>query len=246
LPEDSPPLPGLIAQLPADGTSARYRWEIDEERGLGNGKRYQYWTRGSLTIRSVGRENLAGEPCRWIELGTEARLEGAGTDWPPDPPPCLALKLLIPDRALRRGQDPLAVVKRAWYLEYGRVEDLQKDPIRRQCRIDRYRYYFSDVLSGTRRQPTTQIKSSLGAFECEPIEGQHQYSCRLESGYPICWERRLTFWLCERAPFGSVGLETETLAVIAGPGTLRCAVQGRHRLTLNEVRTGADNEIARW
>jgi hypothetical protein len=56
---------GLIYQFPEDGTWERFTIEESSE-GQGS----------TLVLASVGRENVQGEPCRWIELRSEVRIPG--------------------------------------------------------------------------------------------------------------------------------------------------------------------------
>ena len=63
---------GLIRKLPEDGVWARFEVEGRISHGTEASQRFD--STGSLTISSVGREVVKGEPCRWIE----AKSQGPG------------------------------------------------------------------------------------------------------------------------------------------------------------------------
>jgi hypothetical protein len=79
---------GLIYQLPSDGSWVRYK--LSEEGtavitfppgdpappGPGGSTPSRAKIRGSLELRSVGKVDMDGEACRWIELKLEAEIVG--------------------------------------------------------------------------------------------------------------------------------------------------------------------------
>ena len=93
---------GLFYQLPKDGSWAEYT--ID---GVGtNPDDTEVTLRGTVKMSSVGKVQVEGKPCRWIELRTEGkRNDDKFTD---------TVKLLIPEKHLAKGQDPLGHVIKAW------------------------------------------------------------------------------------------------------------------------------------
>jgi hypothetical protein len=101
---------GLIYQLPEDGTWVRYEYEnrrVDEKGAV------QSKQTGSVALSSVGRETVNGETCRWIEMKTHIIRDGK-------PDYIELFKLLIPEKRLKAGEDPLSDVVRGWY-KYGGV-----------------------------------------------------------------------------------------------------------------------------
>ena len=91
---------GLIFQLPADGTWARYAVQIEGEFKAGKLPAQRLATTSTLTVSSVGEVTRHEQKCRWIELKMESKGKGMH--------PEVVLKMLIPEEYLKRDQDPLA------------------------------------------------------------------------------------------------------------------------------------------
>lgn len=77
---------GLIYQLPADGTSARYDTEVTF---INNGQ--EQMRKGSLTVSSVGQTTVDNEKCRWIEFKTATKTDQGER--------IMIAKCLIPERS---------------------------------------------------------------------------------------------------------------------------------------------------
>jgi len=90
---------GLIRTLPKDGAWASFYCSEEFDDGF---KRDLY-----VTVQSVEREDVKGEPCRWIEVKNQRPAE-----WPKGD--AGVWKLLIPEKHLTPDGDPLGHVVRSW------------------------------------------------------------------------------------------------------------------------------------
>src|SRR5262249_52506424 len=87
------PADGLIYRLPEDGSFARFDMEATKG-AAGKAEKVQ----GALLLSSVGRKDVAGKPCRWIEFKIIGQLGKEDTS---------IIKVLIPEDKLREGEDAL-------------------------------------------------------------------------------------------------------------------------------------------
>ena len=93
---------GLLYQLPKDGHWVRF--EIDDTITGPDGTEFPVV--GTLTMSSVGTTKVDGQKCRWIEIAVEAKQSGK--------PFSHVDKLLIPEKHLGKGKEPLKHVAKAW------------------------------------------------------------------------------------------------------------------------------------
>ncbi len=91
---------GLIDQLPPDGTWSRFEFDVSGSEPGGK----DVAMKGTVTLSSVGVVRVEGEVCRWLEIRMEMKHQGQ--------PFTHIWKLLIPEKSLRKGADPLARVHR--------------------------------------------------------------------------------------------------------------------------------------
>jgi hypothetical protein len=94
---------GLLHKLPANGAWARFDLEWWGPSAAGE---FMVLRRGTLTISSVGRAVVDDEQCRWLEIRNAVDHDGkevAGVQ-----------KLLIPEKYLLAGLNPLGHVVKAW------------------------------------------------------------------------------------------------------------------------------------
>ena len=94
---------GLIEKLPPDGAWAKYSLEWKRATPEGEIKQLRV---GELFVSSVGVEEVAGDRCRWIEIRHFVEADGAKR--------ASVLKMLIPEKNLIAGLNPLGNVVRAW------------------------------------------------------------------------------------------------------------------------------------
>ena len=91
----------ILLELPKDGTWAKF-----ENRGNANNKGNQQW-QGPLIVRCVGIEYEQMEALRWIEFDRTAEYKGNFER--------LVIKVLIPEKEIGKGKDPLAHVRKCWF-----------------------------------------------------------------------------------------------------------------------------------
>ena len=91
---------GLLYQLPDDGQWVRFEMVQTSWKRAGK-------CIGTLTVSSVGTEEIDGRKCRWVEIDYDTK------GWVA--PIKNVYKLLIPEEHLGKGKDPLKHVVKAWY-----------------------------------------------------------------------------------------------------------------------------------
>lgn len=200
---------GLIFQLPADGTWARYAVKTEGEEHIRNLKR-SIATEGTLTIGSVGKLMRNQQACRWIELKSES---GSA-----DVYPRLVLKMLIPEKHLRRGQDPLAHSVQTFFDPKPidekiapSVESFIDDGFNRiQYEIDRFRCDFPKPLYDVKTQPRATVETAAGRFEdCEIIAGTSGYDGPLLDHGRSVYKGTYRIAIHPKSPFGVVSMTME-------------------------------------
>src|SRR5262245_10997580 len=106
---------GLIQHLPADGPYVVFRAKSEFDL-MGNLQSFER----ELKVASVGKQEVDGEPGRWIELSTEF----AGRK--------VLAKLLIAEKFLKADQDPFSHIAKAWGRgREGELVELQDAQLRR-------------------------------------------------------------------------------------------------------------------
>src|SRR5262249_12441601 len=94
---------GLLYQLPEDGSwirfAAQYTYKFDGMEKVGQGT-------GTMTMASIGKAREGGEECRWIEFNVKLKDDGGEHT--------LIRKLLIPEKYLKKGENPTEHVVRGW------------------------------------------------------------------------------------------------------------------------------------
>jgi hypothetical protein len=94
---------GLLHKLPADGAWAKYD---SEWLGPSPAGELMVLRKGTMTVSSVGTESVDEEQCRWIEIRNLTIHD--------DQEVASVQKLLIPEKYLLAGLNPLGHVVRAW------------------------------------------------------------------------------------------------------------------------------------
>ena len=186
---------GLLYQLPEDGSWVRF----DHVASTVSDKK-RTWNR-FLTISSVGRLTVDGEKCRWIEFKLEDKQkEGKNSD------AALILKVLIPEKHLRKGARPADHVVKAW----GTLYD-DKNPVELTLVFKEEKYF--DPLFLWLAEPLKNVKKlekevievkKLGKVECDGLTGHLSIKRdRIEQKYT--YRTRLH----NKAPFGVVSCRIE-------------------------------------
>lgn len=224
---------GLVFQLPADGTWARYIVQTDGEFAYGDGPKQKLAITGTLMISSVGEVTRNEQKCRWIELKSESRTEGVY--------PKLVLKMLIPEDRLQRCQDPLAHARLTFFspkpVDKEKVESfIDKGFNRIQYELDRFRDVFPKPLDNPKSLACETVETPAGKFEDgEVLTGRSDYDGPLLGDGRSVFQATYRIVVHPKAPFGVVSMQIETDGrEISGEG----AVSIKVKRTLTLVETG--------
>jgi hypothetical protein len=220
---------GLTYRLPPDGTWVKYRinvtryeeWSLrpDEKEGwvlkkepeptaaeLAKESRDNF-----LLVRSVGRQDIGGEPCRWVELVWNAKEEGK------EKPEALVilLKVLIPEKAFGPGRDPFEHVKKMYVsLRYeGGQHFLSevKDADGKKYQVERFRDNFPMPPNGAPRKEDVEYKTPLGRFKGHELGFEYAFEGKLQAGKGG-WnysKGQYTVVVSDQAPFGIVAIRAK-------------------------------------
>jgi len=219
---------GLIQKLPQDGSWITYHMTQTSVR---NGVAGTEGT-GTLTIRSVGAVLEEGKACRWLEF--EYRFvdgEGNGNS-------VEYVKVLIPVENLKRGQEPLDHVVRAW----------QKFDAKPAMRVEEKMPVFADdlILAGPLKDRNKAIQPRFVDYQNGRLELKNVVTGKTDwSGKPSPTAKKLQtttrhqLWPHEDVPFGVAFAKQE----------LRMYRDGKHfrsvfrELTLSDFGTGAKSAL---
>jgi hypothetical protein len=207
---------GLVYQLPADGSFVVYQFELASDKKEKFG--------GLLKLSSVGQTTVKGESCRWLEL----RLVETGKDRKR----FLLVKVLVPEKRLKKGETPIDHVLKAWRGD----ENGKSDPIRdvKTSLPGSMAAFLTGPLIQEKKLPATVLKTILGKLECEGITGLIREKQGEESVETIVENR-----LHKKSPFGVVTSRMQMTAK-KGNETLGSVVI---TLNLKEIGAGAKSEI---
>jgi hypothetical protein len=201
---------GLIFQLPSDGSWARFAVKTDGTQQI-EGLTHTIATTWTLTVSSVGRVTQNQQASRWIELKTDATGEGVY--------PKLVLKMLIPEKRLQRGHDPLAYSLKTFFdpkpmdeKKAPLVESFIDDGFNRiQYEIDRFRMDFPRPLYNSKTLEKETIETPAGRFEdCEVLTGTSSYDGPLVQDGRSVFRGNYRIVVHPKAPFGVVSMQVES------------------------------------
>ena len=184
---------GLLYQLPKDGSWVRFniQYTFKSEGVEQSGQQI-------LTMASVGKTIEGVEPCRWIEFKIQANENGTERLW--------IRKLLIPERYLKKGENPTLHVVRGWTMqEDGKVE--RAVPVH-----GRWPAFLAGPLQDETKLAKQLVESKLGQLMCEGAAGWIQFA-EGNLNTIVTFESRLH----EKAPFGVVA--TRMLFEVRGDGS---------------------------
>src|SRR5262245_5145690 len=147
---------GLLYQLPADGSWVRfdiqYTFKVGGKAGRGT---------GTMTMASVGKAREGSQPCRWIEF--KLRLKDSGMEH------TLIRKLLIPEKYLKKGENPTGHVVRGW-------AKFNNEAVQRAVPVHgRWPAYLAGPFQDEKKLDRELLESKLGALKCEGVTGWIQY-----------------------------------------------------------------------
>jgi hypothetical protein len=260
---------GLIYRLPPDGAWVRY--QLSEEAdfvislppgvkappGLENSPRLPVKVSGLLMLCSVGRVDLQGEACRWIELRFDAELVGKM----PDPATGelrekkdkrrIILKMLIPEKHLAAGSDPLAHVRKLYFKDGDAKPELIEDEKDKQYQLDRFRPVFPAPAAKrvtVPKQPIDTPNPELGRMECEKHTFDSSYEGPLTRGRRgwWSWQGKHEVWLNDKVPFGVVSLKwTGKSDEWSGDKqqSTKATAESTKRIIVSAVGSGAESEV---
>jgi hypothetical protein len=207
---------GLLYQLPEDRSwvrfNAQYTFKFDGMEQAGQGT-------GTMTMASVGKALEGSEACRWIEF--KVHLKDSGMEH------TLIRKLLIPEKYLKRGENPTANVVRGW-AKYDNENVERAVPVH-----GRWPAYLAGPLQDEKKLDKQLVESKLGPLQCEGVTGWIQYQ-EGDLHTKVTFETRLH----EKAPFGVVSARMQFEVKRDGK------VQHTIDATLNLTDFGRDAETA--
>ena len=171
---------GLINSLPADGSWVVFKAksELDLQGNLQSFDR-------ELKIASVGKQEVDGEPARWIELSTEF----FGRK--------VLAKLLIAEKYLKADQNPFDHIAKAWGRgPEGEVVELS------DARLRQIIIFALGVpnFEKPEKKEKEKIKTQLGEYECEHLKGESEMDGPMDQKIKFGGE----LWINDKVPFGLV------------------------------------------
>ena len=210
---------GLVHRLPADGVSAKFDLEL---KISANGE--EKIIRGNLVMASVGKLDVDGKPCRWLEFRLE--MSGDGKD------KRIIAKALIPEKALKSGENPGAAMIRAWVKD--REEPLELKDLQNQ-RAGPLAIFLSGPVENAKKLPKMAFDNkALGKVEAAGVAGNITIDLEKEK-LEVKMENRLS----DKAPFGL--LQSKMDFQVFRNGEARD--QGLLTFTLVEVGKEAKTEL---
>ena len=154
---------------------------------------------GTLTLSSVGAAEVDGEACRWIEIDMAAKRDGQ--------PFTVIHKLLIPEKHIGKGKEPLEHVLKAWFKHSmiadgtpRQIEDLKGTGARQLAAL---RPFLHGPIKTSEKLDKVAVESKLGKLECEGITAQE----KTDAGGNGSYDSTYTIRLHATAPFGVVTYE---------------------------------------
>ena len=224
---------GLVFELPPDGTWCEYSGETNSEVSIelpeniastlsGEAKKQLdkmsglHRHQGTIRLSSVGSEIRAQRPCRWVEISRTATMLEPEIEKPPsgEASKHQVLKLLIPERYLVRGEDPLAnAILTLWNPKDVDVKNVELDKgfDRIQYEIDRFRQVFPPTLNSKETLPSATIKTPVGEFrDCEVISGTSHFDRPLLGDSRWEFESEWELALHADAPYGLVRIQCKS------------------------------------
>ena len=195
---------GLIQSLPADGSYVVFKAKSEFDLS-GNLQSFER----ELKVASVGKQDVDGEPGRWIELETEF----AGRK--------VLAKLLIAEKYLKADHNPFEHIAKAWGRDReGMVVELP------DARIRQIMIFALGVphFNKPEKKEKQKVKTDLGEYECERQTGTAEVDGPMDTKVKFDGE----LWVNDKVAFGLVkakikgdlgglgSIETELEAIKSG------------------------------
>ncbi|MBI3866319.1 MAG: hypothetical protein HY290_30940 [Planctomycetia bacterium] len=219
---------GLIHQLPADGSWVQF--DMTGEGVRPNGQ-VSVKIKGTVTVKSVGREPVDGADCRWIEL--EMVMEGERGGGQPEGRTSF-IKLLIPEKHLAAGQNPLDHVKKAWKKEGKDGNSVALDLTGNGApEVKRMDELLNAGIASSEKKGDVEISVPAGKFRCTHLKGQES-----QAGGAVDVE--IQTWLANDVPFGVAAYRHSKMRKSNGQSQGGRSME----LKLSKSGTGAKSAIA--
>jgi hypothetical protein len=217
---------GMIHDLPADGSWVRF--DVIGE-GQKPGGEVAVSLKGTLTLKSVGREQAEGIDCRWIEFEMALAFQrgdrnGEQTE---------LFKLLIPEKYLATGQNPRAHVVKGWKRDAaGAIQEL--DLKNRNARdVESLDELLNGGQAKSEKSDGVEINTPGGTFQCTRLNGK-------ESSPSGDIDLEIQTWLTDTVPFGVAAYRHSKMRRRAGE-----SLGGRWiELKYSKSGTGARSAVA--
>ena len=186
---------GLVYQLPPDGSWVRFRATMSHDAPGGQGEPAKM--NATFTMRSVGSETVEGEKCRWIEMELAPANPPDAQQGAPGGPPHVVCKLLLQEKNLQEGKDPLARIVKGWLKQGDQEPQELTDP--HSERAGPVPAFLSAPLDNVKKLDKKTLDTKLGKLECPGLAGQRDYA-QGDANTTVKFETRLH----DKAPFGVV------------------------------------------
>lgn len=183
---------GLLYRLPKDGTWASYAFDGTMWVSPPSDKTAK--VNGSVRLASVGQITTNGEPCRWIEVTFEMNMEMGDRKEKERH----TAKVLIPEKHLTKGKDPLDHVIRAWVQGGNSRAKKLKDP-NGFSKEGLFPLVFAPALKNVKQLEGKMVSSKFGELACSGITGTAKFAYPRGEG-EVTFENRLH----PKSPFGVV------------------------------------------
>ena len=163
----------------------------------------------------------------------------------------IILKMLIPEKHLAAGSDPLAHVRTLYFKDGDRKPELVEDEKAKQYEIDRFRPIFPSpevkIVKAT-MQPVKTLDREIGRLQCEKHTFESKYEGPLARGRRGWWSWRAKqeVWLSDRIPFGVASLKwTGKSQEWSGKKSRspKVDVESTKHLVVEKIGTDAKSEI---
>jgi len=216
---------GLIQKLPKDGSWVRYHMIMNME------KPQNTEMSGTLTIRSVGRETVNNEPCRWIEfdmkMGIDDRIEHN------------IFKVLVPEKLFKSDKTVSPKVIRGWSKRNDADPEERTDS--EKLSNDELAVFLPDP---TRKTKTVKEKKTVdyqkGQLTVDSgITGKLKLPVPANANVKIENSFDFTMWSHEKVPFGTAEAKWEFSSKLKD----QLLSKGTVTLTLEDFGTGAKSAL---
>lgn len=224
---------GLVYQLPQDGVWAQFSMQgvvLDaDEKDIDPVLNVT----GTLTIASVGTVQAGEDLCRWIEIVIDGQRDGKAFKE--------VDKLLIPEKQIAAGAEPLKHIRDAWYMhsaiDNGKPRRMENADQMDLAHIHRIRAILHPPFQNASKGAKAVVECKLGKVECETVSAEEHEK---QDGSDIEYRSSYTVCLHPGAPYG-VAAWRAVNRVYRG-GDLVGAT--RLTMTLAEHGTGARSTIS--